>query len=202
MEEKTKATKQNGITRKIPYGLIGRVFLGSIAAVGMVSLAVAAPNAIQIAKLFQGRRQSYFRRYQAPSYVRKTLKSLHRRGMVRISERQGEAKVYLTDKGRRELLKYKLLEKRLEKRHWDKKWHIIIFDIEEKRRSARNCIRKDMQSFGFAKLQESVWVYPYECEEAITLLKTQYKMGKELVYIVAGDIENDGWLRKKFKLEN
>ncbi len=58
-----------------------------------------------------------------------------------------------------------------------------------------------MRSFGFVKLQESVWVYPYECERVIALLKAQYKMGKELVYIVAGEIENNDWLKKEFGLK-
>lgn len=202
MEEKKKEKKKSSIAKEIPYGFIGRVILGSIAMAGLAGIAIAAPNAFQIAKVFRGHGGNSFHRYQTPSYIRKTLKGLQHRGMVRISERNGEVMVYLTDKGSQELLKYKLREKLLEKRRWDKKWRIIIFDIEEKRRYARDRIRTSMQSFGFEKLQDSVWVYPYECEEAVTLLKAQYKMGKELVYIVAGDIENDGWLRKRFELKH
>lgn len=184
----------------VPYGLIGRAILGTVAVAGVLTVAAVAPNIFQIAKLFYGGGRRSFRRYEAPSYVRKTLRSLHRRGMVRIYDRNGEAVVKLTDTGTRELLKYQLQEKRLKKWHWDGKWRIIIFDIPEKRRYARDGIRDNMESFGFEKLQNSVWVYPYECEEVVTLLKSQYKIGKELVYIVARDIENDGWLRKKFKL--
>ncbi len=201
MKKKMEEKRKIGIVRKIPYGLIGRVILGAIAMAGLAGIAMAAPNAIQIAKLFRKHGRNDICRYQSPSYIRKTLKGLQRRGMVKIFERNGDIRMYLTAKGEQELLKYKLQEKLLARRRWDKQWRIIIFDIEEKRRYARNRIRSSMQSFGFAKLQDSVWVYPYECEEAVTLLKAQYKMGKELVYIVAGDIENDQWLRKKFRLE-
>jgi DNA-binding transcriptional regulator PaaX len=121
--------------------------------------------------------------------------------MVRIVVKNGETRAYLTDKGQQELLKYQLREKRIKSGRWDKKWRIVIFDIAEKRRSARDRIRIDMKVFGFEKLQDSVWVYPYECEEVISLLKTRYKAGKELVYIVASDIENDMRLRKTFQLE-
>ena len=121
--------------------------------------------------------------------------------MICIFERNGETVIRLTEKGAQELLRYQMREKNLEKRSWDRKWRVIIFDIEEKRRYARDRIRQEMQSFGFVKMQESVWVYPHECEQIVALLKAKYKIGKELVYITAGDIENDEWLRKEFRLE-
>lgn len=199
-EELNLEKKQRKAPLKIPYGTIGRAILGTVAVAGVLSVAVVAPNLFQVLRLFRGYDRRSMSRYEAPSYVRKTLKRLHHRGMVRIYDKNGEAVVRLTDKGERELLKYQLQEKRLGEWRWDKKWRIIIFDIPEKRRFARDGIRDNMESFGFEKLQNSVWVYPYECEEIVVLLKSQYKIGKELIYIVAGDIENDDWLRKKFKL--
>lgn len=186
--------------QKIPYGLIGRVILGVVGAAGVVGVGLMAPGAFQIVRLIREYQRLAHRRYEAPSYIRRTLKSFERRGMVRISVKAGDVRVYLTEKGEQELLKYQLQEKRLKHGRWDGKWRIIIFDIEEKRRFARDGIRSNMESFGFVKLQESVWVYPFECEEVATLLKAHYKLGKQLVYILAGDIENDVWLRKYFKL--
>lgn len=190
--------KQN---TSVSYGSVARVILGVISVAGVVGVGMMAPGVFQSVKIFQDYKRLVARRYQIPSYIRKTMKSLGRRGMVRIVMKQGEVRTYLTDKGEQELLKYQLQEKRLRGGRWDKKWRIVIFDIAEKRRYARDRIRGDMKTFGFEKLQDSVWVYPYECEEVITLLKTRYKAGKELVYIVAGDIENDDHLRKAFNLE-
>lgn len=184
----------------IPYGSVARIILGTLGVVGILGIGMAAPGVFQAVKVFRGYKHLMASRYKTPSYVRRTLKSLERRGMVRISTKSGEVKVFLTDKGQRELLKYQLREKKLSGGKWDKKWRIVIFDIAEKKRTLRNRIRIQIQSFGFVKLQDSVWVYPYECEEVVALLKTQYRVGKELVYIVAGDIENDAWLRKKFDL--
>ncbi len=194
-----KLEKQKG--ESIPYGLVARVILGAIGVAGVLGVGMMAPGVFQAVKIFRGYERLVARRYQIPSYVRRTMKSLERRGMVRIIVKDGGMRVYLTDKGQQELLRYQLREKRLKGGRWDKKWRIVIFDIAEKRRYARDRIRIDMKTFGFEKLQESVWVYPYECEEVITLLKTRYKAGKELVYIIASDIENDVRLRKVFKLE-
>lgn len=190
-------SKRLAKTGSIQHGLITKTILGVIAIAGVVGVAAVAPGAFQLVRLL---RKSTVRRYEAPSYIRRVLKSLKRRGLVRITVYQGESRAYLTDKGERELLKYKLQERRHEKKHWDEKWRIVIFDIQERKRFARDGIRSDMESFGFIKLQASVWVYPFECEEVVTLFKAQYKLGQELIYVVAGDIENDTWLRKQFNL--
>ncbi len=198
-----KDKKGNGSKRRsgAPYGSVARIILGALGVVGILGIGMAAPGVFQAVKIFRGYERLIASRYRTPSYLRRTLKSLERRGMVRISTKAGGVKVFLTGKGQRELLKYQLREKHLKGGKWDKKWRIVIFDIEEKKRHVRNCIRTDIISFGFAKLQDSVWVYPFECEEVITLLKAQYKLRKELIYIVAGDIENDEWLRKEFGLQ-
>lgn len=195
-------TVKSGKTKRLPYGLIAKTILSVVGVAGIVGVTLAAPGAFQIAKLFQSYNKKTLRRYQTPAYIRKTVKSLEHSGLVRILIKNGESKVLLTDKGEQELLKYQLQERRLKHRSWDKKWRIIIFDIEEKRRSARDGVRNNMESFGFVKLQDSVWVYPYECEEVVTLLKAHFKLGRDLVYIVAGDIENDEWLQKKFNLKS
>jgi hypothetical protein len=55
-------------------------------------------------------------------------------------------------------------------------------------------------SLGLVKLQHSVWVYPYECQEIIDLIKGNFDIVREVVYIVAEKIENDKWLKEKFRL--
>ncbi len=74
---------------------------------------------------------------------------------------------------------------------WDKKWRILIFDIREERKGLRDKLRKTLVSIGFVRLQDSVWVYPYDCEDLITLLKADFKIGKDVLYIIADEIEND-----------
>ena len=77
---------------------------------------------------------------------------------------------------------------------------MVIFDIKEGRRSLRHTLRETLRAVGFTKLQYSVWVYPYDCEDLITLLKVDFKVGKDLIYVIADSIENDGWLKKRFGL--
>lgn len=179
---------------RLGRGTVGMAVLAVIGAAGLLALALAAPNAVQILRAFR----KHDRRYRTPTYVSKTVEKLHCRGLIHIFEQRGESVVRLTEKGRWELLRYQLKKKRLEKTRWDGKWRLLVFDIEEKRRFARDRARHDMVSFGFVRLQDSVWMYPYECEEVVTLLKAQYKIGKEMLYIVTDKLEGDGSLKKRF----
>jgi hypothetical protein len=53
---------------------------------------------------------------------------------------------------------------------------------------------------GFVRLQDSVWVYPYDCEDIITLLKAEYRIGDDMRYMIVDSIERDSALRRHFKL--
>ncbi len=83
---------------------------------------------------------------------------------------------------------------------WDKKWRILIFDVREEKKVLREKIRATLSSIGFKRLQDSVWVYPYNCEDLIALLKADFEVGEELLYIIADEIENDWRLKKEFQL--
>jgi len=188
-------------TLRIPYGFIGKALLGTVAVAGVLAIGLAAPNIFQAVKLFEKKHDKNYRRYRSLKLVRGEIQKLAKKKLIIVFEKNGEPVIRLTEAGQRELLRYQLKEKSIEKKTWDKKWRLIIFDIKEENRARRDGLRQQMQSFGFEKLQDSVWVYPYECEQVVGLLKAQYKIGKELLYIVANDIEGDEQLKKKFFLE-
>ena len=58
-----------------------------------------------------------------------------------------------------------------------------------------------MKEIGFVRLQDSVWVFPYDCEEFISLLKANLKIGAAVFYMVVAQIENDKHLRAHFGLK-
>ncbi|MEK9151572.1 MAG: CRISPR-associated endonuclease Cas2 [Patescibacteria group bacterium] len=112
----------------------------------------------------------------------------------------GGMRVRLTEEGSRELARYAAESETLQPQKWDGKWRLVIFDIQETKKGQRDRIRRNLARFGFEKLQNSIWVYPYECEDLITYLKADCRIDKEVLYIVSEKIPNDGWIRKKFKL--
>ena len=76
----------------------------------------------------------------------------------------------------------------------------LFFDIPERRRGTREKIRATLITLGFIRLQDSVWVYPYDCEDLILILKADFKIGKDVLYIIADQIEYDAPLRTYFNL--
>jgi len=109
----------------------------------------------------------------------------------------------LTKEGEKVLRKWELADYSLRRpKKWDGKWRMIIFDIPEKKRKVRKQIATLFNQAGFYRLQDSVWIYPYDCEDVIGLLKTDLGIGKDLLYIIANEIENDHRLRHEFGLNS
>lgn len=95
------------------------------------------------------------------------------------------------------LYKYRVPEQAL----WDGRWRVIFFDIREKRRSVREQLRSLLRGAGFVRLQDSVWVYPYPCDEFVALVRAHLASGVgELRVVVAEAIESDRVLREHFNL--
>jgi len=58
-----------------------------------------------------------------------------------------------------------------------------------------------MSGLGFVRLQDSVWVFPYDCEDFVALLKADLKIGVAVLYLIVEQIENDKHLRAHFDLK-
>ena len=107
----------------------------------------------------------------------------------------------MTSNGENRLRYWEFADFHLEKpRKWDKKWRVIIFDIPEKKKKIRERVRYIFNKAGLYCLQDSVWVSPYDCEEVITLLKTNLHVGKNILYLIVDELENDRELRREFGL--
>lgn len=180
---------------------ITKAILISLMIGGFITVAAITPNAIQLLGPFVGKskRGLHNRRY----YLKSTIGRLADRGLI-VFKKSRTGKIYarLTNKGKHELLKFRLEELTVNKPwRWDGKWRIVTFDIKELKRRERDQLRQELMNLGFVHLQNSVWVYPYDCDEFITLLKTYYRLGKSLLYLVVEKLENDLWLRETFGLK-
>ncbi|HEY4476794.1 MAG TPA: CRISPR-associated endonuclease Cas2 [Candidatus Paceibacterota bacterium] len=178
---------------------VKEVVLATLAIGGLVAFAVMAPNAVQLLKyVIKDERQ----RRDRLTYLRRVINSLVDKEMiVKVKDAKGQTLLRITECGKKELKRYLAHDLKIKRpRHWDGKYHLIIFDIKETKRIVRDELRKWLEHLGFKRLQNSVWVYPYECREVVVLLKSQFKIGKDVLYITADEVENDGWLRVHFNL--
>ena len=119
-----------------------------------------------------------------------TIKRLEKQNLVSWKEKDGELILILTERGKKKVLGYKLEEMKIKKpKKWDKHFRVIVFDIPENRREARNTFRKKLKNLGFYQLQKSVFVCPYECKEEVDFLRHELDIARFVNYILAKEIQ-------------
>ncbi len=169
----------------------------SIGAVGFLAAVSMNPSVLKIL-LKEGWKQTK-RDYKRT--VNESTSRLLRTGLIKFEETPKGKFIRLTEKGKKEFEMIESGRYSLKKpKKWDGKWRMIIFDIKEKRKTIREKLRETLGNIGFVKLQNSVWVYPYDCEDFIILLKSDFMIGKEVLYVIADKIENDKSLKNTFNL--
>lgn len=163
---------------------------------GALPLVILAPKLGQlIGSPDRGKqhRIDFYRRVRNAHYL------LKHQGLV-CENKQG--RLVLTENGKKQIEKVLLKEYSIPPPViWDGKWHILLFDIRERRRKIRNQLRRLLQGAGFVRLQDSAWVHPYPCDEFVALIRAHLSSGTgELRHITADALESDLPLRDHFHL--
>lgn len=129
------------------------------------------------------------------------LKRLYQQKVVDFKNTDGQTIIILTEKGKKKILSYQLEKIMIEKPpKWDGKWRVIIYDIKKERKILGDIFRRFLQKMQFIKLQKSVYLTPYPCDEQIEFLRQYYGLGEEILYLVAQKIENEEVYKKYFGL--
>ncbi|MBM2820735.1 MAG: phaN [Candidatus Berkelbacteria bacterium] len=124
---------------------------------------------------------------------------LKQKGFIKKYLDGQEQYLELTTKGKEMVKKYIVAGLKIDTPSlWDKKWRIVIYDISNDKKNEREFLRRKLQEIGFIKIQESVFVYPFECLETINALRGMFYLGPHVQYIIAERIETEQNLIKKF----
>ena len=190
--------RKKPVRRPRTYLPVRNLVLRTLAAGGALSLALLAPKAIALLKHAD---RGAVRRKELYTRIKRSVGNMERAGLVRTAG-PGNHIISLTQKGKILIERLYAEEYRIpEPAFWDGKWRMVIFDMHEKRRGARNRLRFLLQSAGFVRLQDSVWIFPYPCDEFIQLLRAHLKSGTgEMLVITAEALESDRKLREHFNL--
>jgi len=167
----------------------------AIGTAGLLTVAAVAPNTLQLLD-----RVGPLARLKYQS--KKVLTRLKQKGAIQFVERDGVRYVRLTKEGNK-IFTFEQEKVRLavtKPRRWDRRYRLVIFDVPEKRKRDRERLRAYMQEAGFLCVQDSVWLYPYDCEDFMALLKAHLHIGKAVLYAVVENIEHDKWIRAHFHL--
>lgn len=128
--------------------------------------------------------------------LRSTLKRLEQQKLVDwktpIRQAQGkkeEMHLQLTDTGKQKILRFVIDDLTIQKsKKWDKMWRVVLFDIPEKEKYAREIFRRKLRDMNFYQLRRSVFVHPFECKNEIAFLSHQLKIIRYVQYMLVKEI--------------
>lgn len=115
-------------------------------------------------------------------------------------EGNGEVKVVITEEGRRTVLKYKIDEMKVNiPSTWDGIWRLVMFDIPERKRNARDALRKKLRELDFKELQKSVFIFPHNCKSEINFIVEFFDIRPYVRYAEVKNITNESELKLYFQ---
>lgn len=130
----------------------------------------------------------------------RAIRYLAYRKQLKIAKEGDRVFIKLTKKGRLNALLQRIAQSEINKRKWDGKWRIIVWDIPESSNHHRDHLRRFVKNLGFFKLQQSVFIRPYPIDgSAVTYLK-ESGLIKFIRILQVDQVDDDQFLRKHFGL--
>lgn len=200
-ERLVRAVKQGASTAAM---IAGQTLLTLLLASGTLAVAATAPNVLgAIGRI--GKRRVYFHKKNFQREIGYLKKEKYVRAK-RIRDPDDQdieiTEIALTELGTKRAVMRALGElKMIKPQKWDRIWRVVIFDVPNRHKAARDGLRHRLKTLGFYRLQESIFVYPYPCDEELRFLASLYNIGDYIRIIEAGAIVRDDDLKEYFELK-
>lgn len=134
--------------------------------------------------------------------MNRAVRRLYESKLLEIKERKnGEVILVLSEEGKKRILIYNIENLKLRRQEkWDGCWRIIIFDVPEKLRYARDVLSQKLKEIGMYQLQKSVYVYPFKCKDELEFIIEYFGLRPYVRFGLLKEIDNELNLRKIFDL--
>lgn len=135
--------------------------------------------------------------------IKKALYDFKKRKLIEIIEDKDKVKIYFKDNFKNKVITHSiklLLDFKKKKKHWDGRWFIVFFDVPEEEKQKREYLRRYLKRLGFYPYQKSVYIFPFECEKEVNLIKKIVEGAKYMKYIIAEKIEEEEKIKRYFNL--
>lgn len=183
---------------------ISKMILKGILITGAVAIASTSPYFVTrvLPKIIRHLAWKYKNKKEKRKFTN-AFYYLKNRGLLKMEYRGKQLYISLTEEGKKAAKKYQIDDMKIKKpKKWDKRWHVLIFDIKDKHKIKREALRGKIKELGLFQLQKSVWACPWEFHKEIAMLRDFFGLTeKEMNVIKAFEIEGDMELKKFFKLD-
>ena len=159
------------------------ILLTLLGANGTVTVPEKTPN---MAALFA----PLLKEHHSKPQLTRAVYRLRKLTLITVVRRDHHTTITLTPTGRKVALRYAIGEVEIEKPfRWDGNWHMVLFDIPNTMRAARNALRTRLKRLGLTQMQESVWVSPYPCRDEIKYIAQMHALGPFVKTMVVRELD-------------
>jgi len=131
-----------------------------------------------------------------------SLISLYNSKLISLRPKGDAYEIVLSHEGKKLAARFDLEKLSIKKqKRWDGLWRIVLFDIPELRKKARDAIRFHLKDMGLVEYQKSVFITPYPCAKELTFVAEFFQVRKYVRFIVAKAIDNEAEFKRKFKVK-
>ncbi len=130
------------------------------------------------------------------------LRRLQERRLIEYKELpDNTVSITLAKGGKKYALRYRLDAMNLKQDRWDGKWRIILFDIPDYNKKAREALRAKLKEFRCYPLQKSVYITPWQCSDEIDFLCSVFEIPRSNILLFeVSKFEGSEKLRQYFQL--
>ncbi len=135
--------------------------------------------------------------------IRNAIKRLNNKRLVALTQKSDNLYIEITENGRKLIKNFDYDNLMLPRpKKWDKKWHLVIFDIPEKKKRERRAFSLKLKNMGLYPLQESAFIYPYDCQNEVDFVCEFLSISRYVNYCTIENIDKkEGELRRIFNLK-
>jgi len=133
----------------------------------------------------------------------RAVEALYESRLIEARENpDGSYTLILSDRGKARALTYKTRYMKIKHAGpWNKRWWVVLYDIPEDERDARDAFRGHLSELGFRKLQHSAGIYPFDCQKEIEFIVELLDIRKYVRLIEASHVDNEWHWKRVFRLE-
>lgn len=162
--------KKKEIINRYKIGNIEKDVLKAISLGLVAGQSLALPNLNTALKNFAKKR--------GPKGMETVIKRLKEKQLIDL----GGEKIELTEKGQKWQKSFESSEMILQTPLiWDGIWHLVSYDIPNLQKIERDFLRQSLERWNFKKVQESLWVSPYDYKEEVAILSLNLGIASSVI---------------------
>ncbi len=134
--------------------------------------------------------------------IYEAIRRLNKKRLIELVEKNDKLYIEITENGKKLINNFDYDDIELPNyKKWDKKWRMVIFDVPEKKKKERRALSAKLKDLCFYPLQESVYIYPYDCQDEIDFVCSFLSIDHYVNYCVVDMLDKkEGELRRFFNL--